>query len=345
MYIRASIEAKLILGSILAFAWAAPASATLFQVRPLLLPDGYSISGTITTDGAVGSLGASDITAWSISVSQVTTLLDLTKSNSSALLSQVSVGASGRLNVATSADGSADGGLLQFGSYPRYVSVADFTGINASGGAVAYRLGRTGTTAPLGQPNASLYQAAVATMPGRFVVPTQLIDGTSQDGIFLSGWMTTTVNSGALSAADLTGWDIRIQQGWNDVFTNQNSTLDGFLAGLSVSADGTRMMIANPDGELLFSQGIVSGHLHALSLANFTDGQNSAGYYFGRSIFSELSPLTNGAEYLVASVGGVAVPAPGGTPVLAGAVLVAIVSWAWGTPRRLRIGANRHPST
>ena len=177
MYIRASIEAKLILGSVLAFAWAAPASATLFQVRPLLLPDGYSISGTITTDGAVGSLGASDITAWSISVSQVTTLLDLTKSNSSALLSQVSVGASGELNVATSADGSADGGLLQFGSYPRYVSVADFTGINASGGAVAYRLGRTGTTAPLGQPDASLYQAGVATMPGRFVVPTQLIDG------------------------------------------------------------------------------------------------------------------------------------------------------------------------
>ena len=310
---------------VMACAWMAlapPAVATVFRILPVSLPDGYVIDGTITTDGAVGPLAASDITGWRISVTQTTTLVELSRSNSSAILDQVTARADGRLTVRTSPDGMTDGGLLQFGTYPRSITVADFTGYNATGGAVGYRLGRTGVMAGLNRPNHTLYTSAMRGIGARYAIPMQLIDGSAHDGLFLSGWIETNGHVGTLTSADLTDWDILVQQGWWDEFTERNSTLAAFLTGVSVSPDGTRMSVENPEGRFVLSKGMAGGHLLGVSLADFTAEQGRAGYYYGRLFTSELALALDATPYLIAAADGLDVPAPGGGALLVAAVIL-----------------------
>jgi hypothetical protein len=306
-------------------AMAQPASATVFQVQPITLPDGYVIAGTITTSGAVGALTSADITGWHVSVTQMTTLLELTPANSIAVADRVTARADGRLAVRTSTDGLSDGGLLQFGMYPRFITVADFTGYYAAGGMEGYRLGRTGVSAALDRPNHTQFIAATKSGVGPFVIPTHLIDGSARDGLFLSGWLSTNGRLGNLTTGDLTDWDMLIQLGWQDEFTEKNSTLAGTLTGVAVSADGTRLTVANPDGQIMFSPGRAGGHPFAVSLANFADEQGSAGYYYGRLFTSEMILPTADSQYLIATAAAFDVPAPGGGAALAAALLAIAV--------------------
>lgn len=46
-----------------------PASATIYSLTTIAAPDGATLTGTITTDGAIGVLSVTDITGWNFSIS------------------------------------------------------------------------------------------------------------------------------------------------------------------------------------------------------------------------------------------------------------------------------------
>lgn len=59
--------------SIAALSFAAlSAEATTFQITPLTLDNGYTIKGTIDTDGTVGYLSSANIVSWDVGVIQTT---------------------------------------------------------------------------------------------------------------------------------------------------------------------------------------------------------------------------------------------------------------------------------
>ncbi|MFM2340479.1 MAG: hypothetical protein RLZZ592_132 [Pseudomonadota bacterium] len=121
------------------------ACATDFRVGPWRLPDGTTVSGTVSTDGSVGPLTAAQLTGWDLQVATVTSTVFDTSTAARIQASGVSVSADGRrLLVKKSPDGVRDGGLLAFGSFgpgPEYgVQIANFTGSWLDGGGVAFYL-------------------------------------------------------------------------------------------------------------------------------------------------------------------------------------------------------------
>lgn len=87
-------------------------SATEFQVVPLDLGSGFTLSGTISTDGTTGSLSASNINAWNINVWSVQDFV-FNRSNTVNLSSSVHSDGT-NLIIPTSPNGFSDGGALWF---------------------------------------------------------------------------------------------------------------------------------------------------------------------------------------------------------------------------------------
>jgi hypothetical protein len=91
---------------------AVPAFAVDYQLSPLDLGSGFTISGNICTDGTTGPLSAAHVTGWDLVVTQISDIV-YQKSNTANLSSQVFSDGS-RLLVPTSTDGVNDGGSLFF---------------------------------------------------------------------------------------------------------------------------------------------------------------------------------------------------------------------------------------
>jgi hypothetical protein len=113
-----------------------PAAAGLYQLTPLDLGSGVSVTGTVATDGTIGALSAGNFTAWNITVT-LTTVDLFNSSNSRDIFSALTVTADGRAITVANPDGSwafFKGPLLE----PTVAQLADFTDPTVPGGQAAY---------------------------------------------------------------------------------------------------------------------------------------------------------------------------------------------------------------
>lgn len=223
------------------------ASAAVFQLAPVKLPGGTTLSGTVTTDGTLGPLTAAHLTDWDVRLRQTERWV-FDPSHPGVWVSGVSVSADGRkMSVRTSPDGVSDGGLLAFGSFgpgPEYgVQVANFTGYYANGGVAFYLAGPVFEWQDLLAPNGSRRLVAKAN-PGSSVF--KLVPVGFPSGAVLSGTITTDGRTGALDASAITDWKITAAQTTEVRYTPANSSVLPSTAGLS--SDGTTLSVARPGG-------------------------------------------------------------------------------------------------
>ncbi len=262
------------------------ARATTFQVSPLDLGSGFTLSGTISTDGATGVLTGADVTAWSLKVTSITDIV-YTHANTANVSSNV-FSDGNQLLVPTSPDGSSDGGSLAFYGGRRFqVQVADFTGANTQGGQAFYVAGGAFDFLPLNRPNGTNYVAANVDAPGGNVF--DLVAKTFSGGEVMSGTITT---DGAVGLANITDWTIRIRDTQTWWFNPGNSAV---LNDLGLMSDGKTLTVTpfdtngNPGA---FSIGGFS-HLdfNGVLLGDFTYDPGGVAGYISPLIYQTISPV------------------------------------------------------
>jgi hypothetical protein len=232
-----------LVGAVLAIATIAlPAgAATTFNVSPLDLGDGYTVSGTVTTDGATGALVRADLTAWNLRVTHVERLATYTPANT--VRDLVGIGLSGgTLTVATSPDGTSDGGQLQF-RLPSpfvdlYAQIADFTLSSHPGGQASFAWGSASGSLALGQPNGTSYVAGTQRPADPLVFDLVTLDFGA--GVTLSG--TVTANAGL---TDIIDWNIAVTSVTTDIFNQTNSSVNLF----GLLTDGREITVALPPSD------------------------------------------------------------------------------------------------
>lgn len=235
----------------------ATAQATDFQLTPVKLPGGITVFGTVSTDGTVGTLTPANLVAWTVTVRQSSRYDYFPGQAGGPNLMGVSVSADGRkLRVTTSPDGANDGGLLAFGSFgpgPEYgVQVANFTGPYAAGGVAFYLAGPAFEWQDLQAPNHSQRVVAAASA-GSAVY--KLLPVSFPSGATMTGTITTDGSTGAIGAAQVLDWRIRVQANddtnyFRDASGNSNSVVMPGSGGLST--DGNTLFVARPGGYLAF---------------------------------------------------------------------------------------------
>lgn len=300
--------------------------AGLFQITPLDLGSGITMTGTITTDGTTGPLLAANILRWDIRVDSATDRFFNPGNTSPLAFSEVRSDGQ-RLTVATSPDGSSDGGSLWFYGGRRYmVQVADFTSGSAIGGQAYYVAGSGFDLLPLNQPDGTNYVAAQVHAPGSGVFDLAPLDFGS--GVSLLGTITTDGATGLLDTTNLVDWNIVLrEQTLLARLTEANSHLY-FSDGLSVQ--GRQLLVENPLGALAMGTAVLpGGHPTIAELANFSDSVGPGGEagFFSPLEYLPISPLSFDAQYVVAT----AVPEP------SAALLLAIGALAVGAIARRRI--------
>lgn len=215
---------------------AGSASARTYAVKPLDLGSGFSLSGSIETDGRLGTITAADITDWRIRVSSVTDYI-YTPANTNNWSSLVTA-TPGALRVATSADGVSDGGSLAFvASHYFGVKPADFSVQAGPGGQASYFAGGAFDVRPLHQPQASDYVAALRSSGNVF----DLVPVTFTGGVTMTGTVTT---DGAVGDANIIDWNILVRQTTTWQFDRSNSRV---LEDLGVSADALGLFVSQLD--------------------------------------------------------------------------------------------------
>ncbi len=120
----------------------------------------------------------------------------------------------------------------------------------------------------------------------------------------MTGTIVTDGSVGLLNNSNLLSWDILVREQTDDIFTQSNSVLGPDVS--MFAADSNSLRIANPGGYLEFLKTAMGGHKHSIQLADFVDGNNQAGYFFGSLTTEILSPLSSQSSYVVAS----AIPEP-----------------------------------
>lgn len=275
----AALIASLMIGA------AGAANATVFQLTPMDFGDGYALTGTIRTDGATGALSAADIVAWNLKVTAITDIV-YTPANTINVSSNVTSTGS-QLLVPTFVNGSSDGGSLAFrGGHYFQVQVADFTGANTHGGQAFYVAGSAFDFLPLHQPNGANYVAANVESPGGNVF--DLVSRTFPGGEVMSGAITTT---GAIGAAQITDWTIRIRAIQKWTFTRANSQV---WNDFGIMSDGVKLTVTpldadgNPGG---FSIGSVHFDFNGVLLGDFTYDPGGVAGYISPFVYQTISPL------------------------------------------------------
>ena len=152
----------------------AAGGGNVFQITPLTFSGGVTLTGTVTTDGTIGTLDASNIVDWNITAQQVTT--DVFDASNSALnTSGMQVSADGR-HVTV----DVPGGYLEFDKSPlgarKYaLSLADFT---TEPGTAGYYQGRLAvTTVDLAAAGASYEVTAPVPVPAAIWLLTPALAG------------------------------------------------------------------------------------------------------------------------------------------------------------------------
>jgi len=278
-----------------------PAAQVVFTVKPIALTNGWRVTGTITTDGAVGKLGASNIVNWNLKVVQTTDMVWTDKDSTSLYMTGVSTDGN-KLFVPTSPDGFQDGGALFFsrggggGRIATNAVIADFTQLSFN---LGYPGGMAGWQDEIGglnfvglnQRNHTLYRAAslLAGQPNVFQVHVPTI---ATDPILMTmfGTITTDGTVGPLLPQNLLAWSITERNQDITYYSNTNSTV---LSVTGVFSDGNMIKVAHQGGQ--FKIGISGTRPTFVTLADFTDlayPNGFANYYIGNyGVMGEKTPL------------------------------------------------------
>lgn len=295
--LRAAVAASFLTASLATTALA----ETTYQLTPLDLGSGYTVAGTITTDGTLGPLVSANITRWNVSVTYTNdTVYTPGNTSATAFLTQASPT---QLTVDTfSLDGFTDGGTLAFIANEYFgVTVADFSSFNYPGGAASWQ---QGSSVNLNQSDGVQYTAATSATGTQYdLIPIDLGAPYSMFGHIL-----TDGTVGPINETNILDWSITVREQSEDLFDENNSTISAFS---NITATPTELLADNPDGELEFLKGIISLHKWSIQLADFVDPDNQAGYFYGRLFNQISSPLSGDASYILAiSDEGGAIPEP-----------------------------------
>ena len=287
-------------------------TSTIFNLRPLLLSNGWRITGTITTDGAVGVLSAGNIVDWHLTVVQTTDFVWTEKDSSDLNITGVSTDGK-KIFVSTSPDGVQDGGTLNFsrssglGQIPTSAILADFTQLSTNlgyiGGMAGWQDEIWGLNfVGLNQRNRSRYRAAlaVAGQPNVFRVSVPIISSTPLQ-MTMFGTVTTDGTIGTLLPQNIIAWNITARNQDITDYTKANSVV---LSAFGVSSDGANLKVDHTGGQ--FTIGISGPRPTFVTLADFSDPAYSDGfanYYLGNfGVMGEKFPLTgpHARTYVVA---------------------------------------------
>lgn len=265
-------------------ATAVSAVAADFQLTPVQLPSGLTMTGTVTTDGTVGPLTPAQIVGWRITLRR-TTRYDYTPANAPPQnVLGVAVTADGRkLRVAARADGA--GGALSFGTVAPEVSVhlANYAaGWPAGMGFALYQYGADFEYLDL-PVEAQGWRVVARAAPGS--AQFKVLPITFASGATVAGTITTDGSTGAIGAAQLVGWHLTMRRHEDIVYyrdaTGANSVV--LPASTGLSTDGSQLWVARPGGYLGF--GVVAAppaRGRGAVPADFSAGappRGQAGYY------------------------------------------------------------------
>ena len=264
---------------------------TVFTLKPINLTNGWKVTGTIETDGAVGALSAANIVSWNLKVVQTTDMV-WTEKDSNALNS-TGVSVSGRtLRVATSPDGFTDGGTLNFsrggggGRIPTAAILADFTQLSVNlgygyGGIAGWQDEIGGLNfIGLNQKNNRQYSVGSSSLahPNVFNMrKVMLAPPPFQMTMF--GKVTTDGTTGPLQPQNIVAWTITARNEDITSYSNGNSVP---LSVTGVSSDGISIMVDHAGGQFVI--GIGGMRPTFVTLADFTDPSmpnGFANYYMG----------------------------------------------------------------
>jgi hypothetical protein len=143
----------------------AAGGGNVFQIKPLAFSGGVTLTGTLTTDGTIGTLSAANIVDWNITAQQVTTdVFDASNSTLNAFGTQIS--ADGRHVTVDVPDGYLEFDKGPLGARKYALSLADFT---TNPGTAGYYQGRLAvTTVDLAAGGASYEVTAPVPLPAAF---------------------------------------------------------------------------------------------------------------------------------------------------------------------------------
>jgi hypothetical protein len=284
-------------------------TSSVFNLRPIALSNGWRVSGTITTDGTVGTLAAGNIVDWNLQVVQTTDFLWTQRNSSNLNISGVSTDGQ-KMLVTTSPDGFQDGGTLLFsrgggiGRIATSAIIADFTQLSLNlgyvGGLAGWQDEIWGLNfVGLNQRNQSQYRAAlaVAGQPNVFRITVPIISS-SPLLMTMFGTITTDGTIGTLLPRNIVAWNITARNQEITSYTKANSAV---LAAAGVTCDGTLININHVGGQ--FTIGIAGARPTFVTIADFTDPyypQGFANYYRGNyGVMGDKSPLTHATIYMV----------------------------------------------
>jgi hypothetical protein len=291
---------------VLSLSIAASAAPLVLTVKNLPLTNHWQISGTITTDGALGPLTAANIIDWNLKLIQTTDVV-WTEKDSTAL-NTIAVSSDGNsLLVPTFPNGFSTGGTLVVsrggggGQIATSAIVADFTDLSRNlgyfGGMAGYQDELLGLNfVGLNQPNNRQYRAATIDpnkldtftirVPQIFPPPFK---------VTLFGSITTDGTIGALAPSNLIAWNITGRMQNATTYTPASSAV---LYANGISYDGTKLLVAHTGGQLVI--GISGARPTYVTLADFTDPARPNGfanYYVGNfGLQGERSPLLNSSD-------------------------------------------------
>lgn len=276
-------------------------TGTIVTLRPIALTNGWKVTGTITTDGTVGTLTSLNILDWNLKVVQTTDFTWTEKDSNDLNISGVTSDGT-RIFVKTSPDGILDGGTLFFGraggvgGIGTNAVLADFTQLSVN-------LGYVGGTAGwqdeiwglnyvgLNQRNNSRYRAAlaVAGQPNVFRIAVPMISSTPLL-MTMFGTITTDGTIGALQPQNIIAWKVTARNQDITTYTKANSTV---VSAIGVISNGTAVGVSHAGGQLQI--GIPGMRPTYVTLADFTDPtypDGYANYYRGNmGVMGDKSPL------------------------------------------------------
>jgi hypothetical protein len=277
-------------------------TSVVFNLAPMALSNGWRVSGTITTDGAVGTLVAANILDWNLNVVQTTDLTWTEKDSNDLNISGV-VSDGKRIAVVTSPDGILDGGTLYFGrgggvgAIGTNAVLADFTQLSTNlgyvGGIAGWQDEIWGLNyVGLNQRNNSRYRAALAVsgQPNVFRITVPIISS-SPLLMTMFGTITTDGTIGALLPQNIVAWNITAR---NQDITNYTRANSAVLSTIGLTSDGATIKVSHAGGQ--FKIGIGGMRPTFVTFADFTDPTYSDGfanYYRGNyGVMGEKFPLT-----------------------------------------------------
>jgi hypothetical protein len=277
----------------LCFALSSAAQSTplAFNLNPVRLTNDWVVTGTITTDGSIGSLTAANILDWNFKIVQTTQRMWTEKDSNDWNISGVSTDGK-KIYVATSPDGFQDGGTLYFGrsagwfNIPTNAVIADFTQLSMNlgyvGGIAGWQDEIWGLNyVGLNQRDNTQYPAAsaLAHRVNTFAVRVPTLS-TSPLLMTLFGTVTTDGTIGTILPQNIIAWNITARN--QDIRYIDKASGSRVISAAGLTSDGKLLAVAHAGGQVVI--GFPGFRPTFVTLADFTDStmpNGFANYYVG----------------------------------------------------------------